>query len=363
MTPRRHPRLIKVPIICGLILIGSLSGNGCDDRTPPTPEKTAGPRDAARAEEALQAIEVWLGKGDAEKAGTIAEKLVEVDPSSPDAREAHAVTLVALGAEAASKGEASAAETLRKRALTRYEEAIELSEPLPRSDMLHAAGIIAESVSREEQALGLYQRAAEADSDNPSHPLYAGNVLIKMDRPDEAGPWFTKALEIDPAEPWGWAGRAAALRQQARFDEALSSIRNARKAANGRNLASDLPFRVSEARILRESGRPNDSARLLFAIDPEIRSSSRAVTIELHLACELVGDHVRSAEVWAAFHASHPENAEALFMVAESWLRAGREDEAASWYQLARDIGMPEDGIQEMMRKARERAERDRSGQ
>lgn len=363
MTPRRHPRVIKVPIIWALILIGGSAGNGCRDASSPAGENVAAPRDAARAEEALQSIEVWLGKGEADKAETIAGKLVEVDPKSPDAREAHATTLVALAAEAASNGAQRTAETLRTRALTRYEESIELSAPTPRPDMLRAAGIVAESLKRKKRALSLYQKAAEGDPDNASHAIYAGNVLIKMDRPEEAESWFLKAIEIDPSEPWGWAGRAVVLRQQARFDEALESVRRARRYANGRGTRNDIAFRVSEARILRESGRAEEAARLLYAVDPKTRSASAGVTTELHLACEMIGAHTKSAETWAAFYAVHPEDADALFMVAESWLRAGRPEQAASWYRLANDVGIPEQGIQEMRRKALEKVELDSSGQ
>ena len=363
MSPRRHPRPIKVPIIWSLICLGALAGPGCrDESAPPKPGLTA-PRDAARAEEALQAIEVWLGKGDATKAETIAETLVEVDPQSPDAREAHAITLVALAAEAASNGDQARAVMLRTRALERYEDAITRSATTPRTDMLHAAGIIAESIQRRERALALYEGAAKGAPRNTSHAIYAGNVLIKMDRAVEAETWFTRAVELDPSEPWGWAGRAVVQRQQSRFDEALDSIRRARQAAQARGTSNDVAFRVSEARILRESGRSEESARLLFALDPDTRAGSSPVTRELHLACESIGAHAKSAQAWAAFHAMHPEDADALFMAAESWLRAGRPEEAASWYRLARDIGISEDTVERMKGSALEKAAGDGSGE
>ena len=288
---------------------------------------------------------------------------MEVDPYSPDAREAHAITLVAVAAEAAAGGDEETAKVLRRDALSRYEEAIELSASDPRPDMLHATGIIAESLGLQQRALELYTEASKGDPDKASHAIYAGNVLIKMERHEDAESWFGKAVQVDPAEPWGWAGRAVALRQQSRFEEALNSIRQARRAAGGRGTRNDLVFRVSEARILREAGRAEESARLLFALDPQTRANSAAVTEELHLACELIGEHARSAQVWTEFHAVHPEDGDALFMVAESWLRAGRPEEAASWYRLARDLGLPEELIERMKRKAEEAAARDRSGQ
>ncbi len=350
-------------MIWTLFLVAACTGQGCREDSSSISDTNAAPRDAARAEEALQAIEVWLGKGDASKARTIAERLVEVDPDSPDAREAHAITLVAVAAETAAGGDEETAKSLRSRALSRYEEAIELSASTPRPDMLHASGIIAESLGLQQRALELYTDASEGAPDNASHAIYAGNVLIKMERHADAESWFDKAVTIDPAEPWGWAGRAVVFRQQARFEEALNSIRQARRAAGGRGTRNDLVFRVSEARILRESGRAEASARLLFALDAQTRANSAAVTEELHLACELIGEHARSAQVWAEFHAAHPDDGEALFMVAESWLRAERPEEAASWYRLAEDLGLPEELIDRMKRKAREAVARDRSGQ
>ena len=350
-------------MISALILLGASAGQGCRENSPPADRDVAAPRDAARAEEALQAVEVWLGKGDASKARTIAERLVDVDPASPDAREAHAITLVAVAAETAANGDPDSATMLRTAALAQYEDAIRLSATTPRTDLLHAAGIIAESIDREQRALELYAQASEGAPDEASHAIYAGNVLIKMERPAEAESWFSKAVRIDPAEPWGWAGQAVVLRQQSRFDEALTSIQQARRSAQGRGTRNDLVFRVSEARILRESGRSEDSARLLFALDPETRANSAAVTEELHLACELIGRHEKSAEVWAAFHALHPEDGEAIFMVAQSSLRAGRPEEAASWYRLASDVGMSDERIERMKRKAQDLVDEDRSGQ
>lgn len=350
-------------MIWALILLGASAGQGCRENSTPADRNVAAPRDAARAEEALQAIEVWLGKGDASKARTIASRLVDVDPTSPDAREAHAITLVAFAAETAANGDAESAKKLRTTALEQYEDAIELSATTPRPDLLHAAGIIAESIDREQRALELYAQASQGAPDKASHAIYAGNVLIKLERPADAESWFSKAVEIDPAEPWGWAGRAVVLRQQSRFDEALTSIQQARRAAQGRGTRNDLVFRVSEARILRESGRSEESARLLFALDAETRANSAAVTEELHLACELIGRHEKSAEVWAAFHAQHPEDGEAVFMAAQSWLRAGRPEEAASWYRLASDVGMSDERIERMKRKALDMVDTDRSGQ
>ena len=124
---------------------------------------------------------------------------------------------------------------------------------------------------------------------------------------------------------------------------------------------------------IHSKGHPQISGVLAFfiahrglhvsALDPQTRSSSAAVTEELHLACELIGRHEKSAEVWAAFHAQNPEDGEALFMVAQSWLRAGRPEEAASWYRLASEVGISDERIERMKRKARDMVENDRSGQ
>jgi predicted Zn-dependent protease len=218
--------------------------------------------------------------------------------------------------------------------------------PLPAH--LHAAGVAAQVAGEPEEALEYHVRADGREPDNPQHAIFSGNILAGLDRAEEAADWFTRATRIDSREPWGWAGLAEVHRQDEAWEDALVMIRKARSAAPGNN-----GFRVGEARILRESGHPEDAARLLFALQPEQRTTS-AVTRELTASCTLLGEHRKAAEAWIALHLKEPDRFEPALEASAAWLDAGERELASSWLQTAELAGAPTERVEVIRSRLRE---------
>ena len=312
---------------------------GCDRSSPSSdPGPTIATVDPRGFQEGLDAVEVWLGQGDAVKAEVVADRLVELDPGSHEALQAHGRCLLVLGATAERSGEGDAALEFRDRAAERYLQAVEAAGDVAGTGLLHEAGIAATGARRLPEALRLHQRAAALDDTDATHAIFAANVLTMMDRPREAAPWFERAIEIAPEEPWGWAGRAECLRQLERYDEALEAVRSARGRATARGTESGFAFRVAEARILREAGRPGDAANLLFAI--RAGEHTLGSTRELAAACAAMDRHEKAAEAWERYHRGRPGDTGSMLEAARCWMRAGEPQRAAAWLELAESTGV-----------------------
>ena len=122
------------------------------------------------------------------------------------------------------------------------------------------------------------------------------------------------------------------------FDEAIESIRTARARSVARGTESGFPFRVAEARILREAGKPRGAAELLFAVDP--LEHTRESTSELAAACTAIGEHQRAAQAWERFYQRNPGDVDSMLQAARCWVRAGQPERAASWLELAEAAGV-----------------------
>ena len=320
---------------------------GCSE-DPGTPATTTSPDqvvyDPVRFEEGLEAVETWIIDGRPDKAETIARRLVTLNPDSLDALEAHGRCLTILGAMAAREGRTDG-EAQRILALERYRELIDRSGNPPDPMHLHAAGLAAQAAGELDEALDYHVRADTVEPSNAQHAIFAGNIHAGRDETEAARTWFTRATIIDPREPWGWAGLAEAHRQSGASEAALESIRSARARA-----PENTGFRISEARILRESGRAREAAQLLFAIDPS-RRATPAITAELCAACTLIGEHRRAAEAWSALHARSPDNHMAATSAAVAWIRSGEPEEAATWLEAAAAAGADPEELESIRRK------------
>jgi tetratricopeptide (TPR) repeat protein len=314
-----------------MVSIACLVPLACDRDDPQPASLTA--FDQKRFEEGLVGIETWLGKGKPDAAEVIARRLVELDPDSVEALEAHGRCLIVLAALRDHEGATNDATDLRLQAHDRYQAAVQIAGETPRISLLHEAGIAAAAAGQPEQALALHVRAAQLDPNDAKHAIFTGNMLARLERPEQAREWFTRATELDPSEPWGWAGLAETHRQDGNHDTALTAIRTARAAA-----PSSSGFRVAEARILRESGRGREAAMLLFAVQPDERAT-RTITEELAAACTQIGDHRRAAIAWEALHARNPDDLGAMTEAAMAWIRAEDDLRAASWLEAAENAG------------------------
>lgn len=312
---------------------------GCGDgemASAPPPEKTFNPD---RFQEGLIAVDRWLSDGDAVKAEVIAARLVELDPDSIVALQAHGNCLLILGSLADQSGDFANATALRQRADASYQSALIHAGSKAEAPLLHQAALAAAATGDLERACVVHIRAASMDPTDPTHPIFAANTLTRLEHPEEATTWFDRAIEIAPDEPWAWAGRAECQRQLQRFDEALAAIRTARSRSVARGTESGFPFRVAEARILRESGQPRRAADLLYAIDSS--EHTRGSISELAAACTDIGEHRRAAEAWEQFNVQNPGDVASMLAAAECWIRADELEEAAAWLNLAETAGAP----------------------
>lgn len=323
---------------------------GCGEDEPastPFAEKTFNPD---RFQEGLVAVDRWLSDGDASKAEVIAARLVELDPDSIVALQAHGNCLLILGSLADQSGDLVNAATLRQQADTSYQSALTHAGSMAEAPLLHQAALAAAATGDLERACVLHIRAASTDPTDPTHPIFAANTLTRLEHPEEAITWFDRAIEIAPDEPWAWAGRAECQRQLQKFDEALAAIRTARSRSVARGTESGFPFRVAEARILREAGQARRAADLLYAIDSS--EHTRGSSSELAAACTDLGEHRRAAEVWERFNRQNTGDVTSMLAAAECWIRAEEFEEAAAWLNLAETAGAPP-SVVESLRQGR----------
>ena len=323
---------------------------GCREEEQAPPSTTQGTLyDRERFEEGLVAIDQWLADGDANKAEVIAARLVELDPDSIDALQAHGNCLLILGSLADQNGQMAEARILRERSHEAFASALQQAGGTASPILLHQSALAAAASGDLERALSLHITAAEVDPTNPTHPIFAANTLTRLELPEEATSWFDRAIEIAPDEPWAWAGRAECLRQLGALEESIEAIRVARARAVAGGTESGFPFRVAEARILREAGRAKLAAQLLFAVDPA--EHTRGSTAELAAACTAIQEHRRAAEVWERFNRRNQGDVDSMIEAARCWIRAGDPESAASWLNLAEVAGADPDVIESVRRR------------
>ena len=336
-----HPTQRNQPPIRSILLAGFLIAGltaGCGDGSPPADGQARGNvRNPAAFQEGLEAVDHWLGRGDAAKAELIAGRMVDLDPGSIEALRAHGRCLLVLGAVEERSGRDDEATELRTRAAGRYRQAVEAAGDTVTASLLHESGIAATAGGGLHDALEFHRRAAMLDESDPTHAIFTANVLTMLERPREAAPWFDRAITIAPEEPWGWAGRAECMRQLERYEEALEAVRTARSRALSGGTDSGLSFRVAEARILRESGRGREAANLLFAVREE--EHTRGSTEELAAACTQILEHRRAAEAWERFNQRRPGDTDSMIEAARCWMRQGEPERAAVWLNLAESAG------------------------
>lgn len=116
------------------------------------------------------------------------------------------------------------------RYVKRYEEALDAYDRSlalqPDSGwVINGKGIAYERMGRYEEALEAYAEAAEHGI---WHAYYnQGNILVRLNRFEEALPLLERATRVNPDHAKSWARLGSALRNLKRYDEALNAFRQA----------------------------------------------------------------------------------------------------------------------------------------
>ncbi|HUP47970.1 MAG TPA: protein kinase [Thermoanaerobaculia bacterium] len=92
------------------------------------------------------------------------------------------------------------------------------------------------ALGRPDEALHLTRRMRELDRLSPDFTRLEADYLADTGRLDAAVALYEKAIQADPNDPNGYFGLAEALRRQSRFDEAIEARRQAHGAAGDSSL-------------------------------------------------------------------------------------------------------------------------------
>jgi tetratricopeptide (TPR) repeat protein len=330
-------------ILIGLALAGCVGLSGCNGE-PESPEQHA--NEAVRSpaagssvaredvEAALSAAEQYLNSGQLPKAEAILARLVEQAPEEPRARELMGQVLTVRARTMNPNADAALIAELRREAYEHYRVAAGL-EP-DSAGLQHSAGVMAMAAGEFAAALGSFDRAAELDPLRPQYPLFAAQVLIQLERYDEAERRLEAVLELDPDEPLAHASLAVVAMERRDFDDAVGHIAEARAIA-----PDDLRFRVQEARIHRRRGEPLQAVQMLAGLPDRLRTEE-AVTAELAASYEALGHYLQAAEAWATRYRAQPTDPRAYIAAVragEAMLAADRWAEAEIWLDQARVAG------------------------
>lgn len=188
---------------------------------------------AARVEKQVADAEALLRNGRLEKAGSLAEEILEAHPEHPGAtrllgrvrleqeRWAEAETLLAKGAEAKSTDARAWAELGRART--------ELDDP--------------------EGAVTAYAKANALDEEDPEIAYAYGRAVLKTGDAARAEALFNAAAEADPKLQYVYTSIGDAQLQQRKYEDALKSYMKAQTT-----YASDKMARAGAARVYEALG-------------------------------------------------------------------------------------------------------------
>jgi tetratricopeptide (TPR) repeat protein len=151
-----------------------------------------------------------------------------LEDQAPDLRE----RLVEL--DSAAREDDADTDTLASLAMTYhanecFEQAVALYRILSKREPGTIRWVYLQAVTHAElweydEAVKLLRQAAELDPDYPHTWARLGNLLRKLERPDEANDAFEEALEREPLHPNATLGRAYLLADQQRWEEVVDVL-------------------------------------------------------------------------------------------------------------------------------------------
>jgi tetratricopeptide (TPR) repeat protein len=244
-------------------------------------------------------------------------------------------------------------------ALKALDKAIELDEEC--AEAHYYEGIVYERFVRFEQAMEHYDKAAQLDETNPQYRLAAAEMLIQMDRiddaekelqagmttfehnagfrqtlghiammrdePKKAVDLFGEACILAPADQGLMEDLARAQMEAKDFADAEYTLRRLTDGDSGGEDRRDLKF--MRARCLTEIDRPVEARTLLLQLTGDSRGSQDVgAWIELGAVSLVLDEDYRLRQCAQRVIALAPHRAEGYMMMATCQHRAGKTSEA-----------------------------------
>ena len=225
------------------------------------------------------------------------------------------------------------------------------------SDALHLSGLVAHQRGDHRRAHERIAAAIRVKDAQPAFHNSLGNVLLALDRPDEATSCFRRALEFDPGYAEAHNNLGNALQRTGRLEDAVASYRLALQCRPGYAEAYYNQGRALHA--LDELPAAADCYRHAVEIKPDYGKALKSlgdVLGELGRTDEAAAQYRRALEV-------EPADAESHAALAALWERASELPEALAKAEEAlrldpenvravviaarceRRLGRPEDGL------------------
>lgn len=346
-TPHSFPTSQPCALKCGAcaqlllraFLCAPLLSSGCsEDRTTAgaaTETVTTAPAlDRTAFDDAVRAIETYIGANRTREAEIVARKLVTSvadDPSIAPTAHEYAARAYFARAELADDLAPDARTALLREAATEAKRAVEPvanaagAATQPSIDARRFAAMLADRIGDRDDAQRLYDAALAAAPEDTATILPAALSALARDPKDpRIDDLAARHERIAPDAAWSSALRAEIA--LARGDHTAALVAAERALALDRDL---LEMRLVLAKALRANGRARDAARLLSALAPDERAKA-AIAQQFALALAESGEPALAAAAWDAAIRAQPSDAYVRAEAALAFLRAGDEARAAS---------------------------------
>lgn len=192
-----------------------------------------------------------------------------------------------------------------------------------------------DTTERPELAIGAYEKYLKVSSDPrraASAHLRLGRLLMLLQRPADAAGHLRTALEAQPDRQEVRSELAAALSRASMHDEALAEYEKLISAGS-----PDASALANAGAIYLLKG---DLPRALDLLEraTKMNPADFPGRVALGTALAQSGDHARAVEVFQAVTTDDPNNQRAYFLLGQSLLKLGRQEEARQALERHRSI-------------------------
>lgn len=272
----------------------------------------------AKRDAAHEAAAELIAKGNLRGAQVILTRLLEMYPD--DAKSHQMIAQVMMGRTEPDYG-AAYAHLTRSLALDPDQSAAEFA-----AGMAAHAGMDQPTVAVEH-----FQRAAALDPDDVQYALYYGQVLIAVERPQEAEAELRRALRLDATLGDAHAMLAELAGRRGSFDEALAAIGLALQHAPS---DKEVSFTVLKASLLRRAGQAGDGLSVLAGLGSMERTRHDVVAEQVR-CLEAMGDWHAAGEAWLVRLAVDPTDYTATIEAGLHFVRLGNRYRARDCLLMA----------------------------